>query len=76
MIIIPYSRSSFCMADDINSDVYMIQMPDNTTLGGLIDILLYGGNGNDWSVPQTSGIGWTVYSDIGGLADVSADKNE
>ena len=76
MIIIPYNRRSLCMADDINCGVYNIQMPDNATLGDLIDVLLRGGNGNGRPVPQTSGTGWAVYSDIGKLADVSADKEQ
>ena len=73
-MIIRYCRSSMCMGDDAMRGIYTIQMPDNATLGDLIGVLLCGGNGNDWPVPQTSVIGWTVYSDIGRVADVSADQ--
>ncbi len=74
MIFIKYCRASLCMGDDAYNGVYKIRMPDDATLGDLIDTLLKGGRGNDWPVPQTSVIGWTIYSDIGMLADVSADK--
>ena len=74
MMIIQYCRSSLCMGDDVYRGIYKLETPDNATLGDLINILLHGGNGNDWPIPQTSGIGWTIYSDIGKLADVSADK--
>ena len=73
MMIVRYCRSSMCMGDDVMRGIYTIQMPDNATLGDLIGVLLCGGSGNDWPIPQTSLIGWTVYSDIGRVADVSAD---
>lgn len=74
MIIIPYNRRSLCMGDDVCNGIYKIQMSDEATLGELIDVLLHGGHGNRWPIPQTSVIGWTIYSNIGRLADVSADK--
>lgn len=69
-----YNRRALCMGDDVYNGVYKIRTSDDATLGDLVEILLHGGNGNDWPIPQTSGIGWTIYSDIGRLADVSADE--
>ena len=51
-------------------------MPDEATLGDLVGILLHGGNGNNWPIPQTSVIGWEIYSNIGRIANVSADKKK
>ena len=64
------------MGDDVYNGVYRIQMPEDAALDDLIGILLRGGNGNDWPIPQTSVIGWTVYSNMGRLAEVSADKKQ
>ena len=64
------------MGDDVYRGIYKIEMSDDATLGDLIEVLLNGGNGNDWPIPQTSATGWSVYSDIGRLADVSADKRQ
>ena len=75
-MIIQYNRRALCMGDDVYNGVYRIDMPDEATLGELIVILLRGGNGNDWPIPQTSEIGWTVFSNVGRLADVSADKKQ
>ena len=69
-----YNRRALCMGDDVYNGVYRIRMPEDGTLGDLVGILLRGGNGNDWPLPQTSGIGWTVYSNIGKIADVSDDQ--
>lgn len=71
---VKYNRESLSMGDDAYNGVYRIEMPDDATLGELIHVLLHGGNGNDWPIPTTSVIGWVIYSDIGRLADVSADK--
>ena len=68
-----YNRRALCMGDDVYNGVYRIRMADDAALGDLVGILLRGGNGNDWPIPQTSVIGWTVYSNIGKIADVSAD---
>ena len=69
-----YNRRALCMGDDGYNGVYRIRMADDAALGDLVGILLRGGNGNDWPIPQTSGIGWTVCSNVGRLADVSADE--
>ena len=74
MMTILYNRRALCMGDDVYNGVYRIRLSDDATLGDLMGVLLRGGNGNDWPIPQTSGIGWTVYSNIGRIADVSADK--
>ncbi len=73
MLIIKYNRRSLCAGDDMYNGVYKINMPDNATLGELIGILLHGGNGNDWPIPMNHD-GWDIYSNIGKVADVSADK--
>ena len=69
-----YNRRAMSMGDDVYNGVYRIQLSDHAALGDLVGILLRGGNGNDWPIPQTSGIGWTVWSNIGRIAEVSADK--
>ncbi len=73
MLIIKFNRRALCAGDDVNNGVYMINMPDNATLGDLIEILLRGGNGNDWPIPCNHD-GWDFYSNIGKVADVSPDK--
>ena len=45
MLIVKYNRRALCAGDDVNNGVYKIEMPDNATLGDLIEILLRGGNG-------------------------------
>ena len=62
------------MGDDVQNGIYKIEMPSDATLEDLIDILLKGGNGNDWPIPMMSEIGWIICSNIGILAVVSADK--
>ena len=73
---IKYGRKALCMGDDVYNGIYRIEMPDDATLHDLIYVLLHGGNGNDWPIPMTSEIGWVIYSDIGKLADVSADEKQ
>ena len=73
VLIIKYNRRALCAGDDVNNGVYKIEMPDNATLGDLIEILLHGGNGNDCPIPLNHD-GWDIYSNIGKVADVSPDK--
>lgn len=73
-MIIQYNRQALSMGDDVYNGIYKITMPEDATLGDLIEVLLRGGNGNDWPIPMTSVIGWAVYENIGKVADVSADK--
>lgn len=68
-----YNRRSICMGDDVYNGIYKIVMPDDAGLDDLVDVLLHGGCGNTWSIPQTSDIGWVIYSNIGKIADVSPD---
>ncbi len=75
-MIVKYNRRALCMGDDVYNGVYDISMPDDATLADLIFILINGGNGNDWPIPMTSEIGWTVYSNVGKIADVTADKKQ
>ena len=64
------------MGDDVYNGIYKITLPDNATLKDLINVLLKGGCGNTWPIPQMSDIGWDIYTDIGKIAFVSADKTE
>ena len=73
MIIIKYNRRALCMGDDADNGIYKIEMPDDAVLSDLINVLLKGGNGNNWPIPQTSEIGWVIYSGIGKIADISHD---
>ena len=73
MLIIKYNRRALCAGDDVDNGVYKIEMPDNATLGDLIEILLRGGNGNGWPIPMNHD-GWDIYSNIGKIADVSPDQ--
>lgn len=73
-MIIKYNRRPVCMGDDVQNGIYKINMSEDSTLNDLIEILLNGGNGNTWPIPQMSDIGWIICSNIGALAGVSADK--
>ena len=73
-MIILYSRRALCAGDDVYNGTYKLDMPDDAVLSDLIDVLLHGGCGNTWEIPQTSKTGWVIYSNIGRLAVVSADK--
>ena len=75
-MIVKYNRSALCMGDDAYNVIYRIQMPDHATVSDLISILLCGGNGNYWPIPQTSRIGWVIWSNVGRIADVSPDKKQ
>ncbi len=75
-MIIQYNRRALCMGDDVYNGIYRIELPEAATLGELLVVLLRGGNGNDWPIPQTSLIGWSICSNTGRLAEVSADKNQ
>ena len=67
--VIKFNREPVCMGDDVYNDIYQIEMPTDATLGDLMDVVRYGGNGNDWHI--TSGYEWDVYTNIGKLARIS-----
>lgn len=69
MKTIKYGRRSVCMGDDVNNGIYTIEMPDESTLGDLIKVVLHGGNGNTWPIPTTSTC-WNIYTNIGKIADI------
>ena len=71
--MIKYCRRSVCMGDDVNNGIYTIEMPDESTLGDLIKVVLYGGNGNTWPIPTTSTC-WNIYTNIGKIADIVPEK--
>lgn len=73
-MIILYSRRALCAGDAAYNGTYKLDIPDDAVLGDLIGVMLNGGCGNTWRIPQTSEIGWEIYSNIGRLAIVSADK--
>lgn len=70
MIKILYGRRSVCMGDDVNNGEYLIKMPDNTILGDFVRVLYKGGYGNEWPIPLSSGVNWTVTSNIGDIATI------
>ena len=72
MIIIRYNRRPLCAGDDAKNGIYDIEMPDDATLGDFMDVVLHGGNGNDWPIPWGYH-GWIIYSNIVKIADVSSD---
>ncbi len=63
------------MGDDAMNGEYKIGMPDAATLGDLMNVILHGGNGNDWPIPYTGANSfWRIQSNIGDLADIYTDK--
>ena len=71
---IKFHRQSVCMGDDMYNGEYKIIMPDNATLGDLMNVVLHGGNGNEWPIPYTGADSyWEVESNIGKLADIYTD---
>ena len=75
MIVIRYNRRSLCAGDDIYNGIYELEMPDEAVLKDLTEVLLHGGNGNDWPVPMNHD-GWLICSNIGDIAHVSGDKKQ
>ena len=64
------------MADDVNAGKCIIKMSDFATLGDLIEVLYYGGNGNTRAIPKPpEGVYWLIDSNIGHLAKISLDEN-
>jgi hypothetical protein len=74
-MMIRYNRRSLCAGDDVYNGIYDIEMPDDAVLKDLIEILIYGGNGNDWPLAHNHD-GWLICSDIGGIAHISGDLKE
>ena len=76
MISIEFHRVSVCMGDDAGNGKYIIEMPDDATLGELLYIILNGGNGNGWPIPYTgANSNWWVQSNIGNLAKIYTDND-
>ena len=64
------------MGDDARNGEYIITMPDSATLGGLLVVILHGGNGNDWPIPYTGADShWVIRSDRGKLAEIYTDSD-
>lgn len=62
------------MGDDAGNGEYTIEMPDAATLGDLMNVILHGGNGNDWPIPYSGANSfWVIKSNIGNLADIFTD---
>ena len=53
MIKLTFARVSVCMGDDVNAGKYELALDDDATLGMLIDVILYGGCGNERPIPYT-----------------------
>ena len=63
------------MGDDAYNGAYEIKMPDVATLSDLIDVIMHGGNGNDWPIPYTGANSyWVIKSNIGKIADIYTDS--
>ena len=74
MRTLSFRRKSVCMGDDAGNGEYTIEMPDAATLGDLMNVILHGGNGNDWPIPYTGANSfWVIKSNIGNLADIFTD---
>ena len=73
MITIRYNRRALCMGDDIYNGVYEIRLPDDAALKDLVSVMMHGGNGNGWPLPQNHG-GWVIHTNAGVIAHVSPDQ--
>ncbi len=74
MSTLTFRRESVCMGDDANNGKYTIELPDTAALGDLMNVILHGGNGNDWPIPYTGANSfWVIKSNIGSLADIYTD---
>lgn len=76
MIRITFRRESVCMGDDAGNGAYTISLPDSSTLGDLMQVILRGGCGNDWPIPYTGADShWVIRSNIGDLARIYTDMD-
>ena len=76
MITIKFRRVSVCMGDDAGNGEYIIELPDDATLGDLLHVILHGGYGNDWPIPYTgANSSWVIHSDVGDLAKIYTDSD-
>ena len=76
MITISFRRKSVCMGDDAGNGEYIIQMDDDASVSDLMEILLHGGNGNDWPIPYTGANSyWVIKSNIGDLGNINTDSD-
>lgn len=67
---IKYSRESICIGDDCKADEYTIIIKGDNTLKDFVEVLINGGNGNNWPL-ATYGekTHWVIKSNIGVLAE-------
>ncbi len=73
---ISFRRKSVCMGDDALNGEYIINMPDDSTLGDLLYVVLHGGCGNDWPIPYTGAdTHWVINTNIGKIADIFTDNS-
>lgn len=74
---ITYTRESVCAADDYINGPLEIVLPDNATVGKLVDYIQHYHDGESYSaIPYTGGGNWwTLESDRGVLAQVNEDGN-
>ena len=76
VIRVSFRRRSVCMGDDAGNGEYIIEMPHDATLGGLIGAVFYGLHGNSWPIPYTGADSRSVIrSNIGDLARIYTDPD-
>lgn len=76
-MLIQYSRESICMGDDAGAGIYELDIPPQTSLKQLIEILSHGGYGNTWPVPcHYNECYWLIHTNIGPIAIVICDHLE
>ena len=64
------------MGDDAGNGAYTISLPDSSTLGELMQVILHGGCGNDWPIPYTGADShWVIHSNICDLARIDTDHD-
>ncbi|MBQ9818029.1 MAG: hypothetical protein IJM59_11290 [Proteobacteria bacterium] len=74
-MIVRYSRESMCMGDDVYAGIYELDIPEQTTIRQLVDILYEGGYGNTWPVPIRfyHDSYWIIQTNIGAVAIIICD---
>ena len=76
-VLIQYSRESICMGDDAGAAIYELDIPPQTSLKQLIEILSHGGYGNTWPVPcHYNECYWLIHTNIGPVAIIICDHLE
>ncbi len=65
------------MGDDAGAGNYELDIPPQTTLKQLVDILCHGGYGNTWPVPyHYNDCYWLIHTNIGAIAIIICDHSD